>query len=405
MLGVGIVVVVMAPYIKESETLFAFKDFTNWSLDAITDYKNGIYLTLISVFGMAQFFGAPMLGGMSDQYGRKKVVIGTLLGGAFGYLIFSLGVILASLPLLFIGRFITGFNSGGVSILYSIIADVSTPENKAKNFGILGAAFGLGFIVGPALGAYLADPSVVSWFNDSTPFFTAMVLSILSGLLIYLTVPETYKRAEHLTEPIPLNVFQGFNNLKKAFSTPEISTVLTVLFLVFLGFTFFTQFSAVYLMDRFDVTQKELGKFFTFIGAVLVFTQFVVIRILTNYFSNRQIVSVVLFTLSCGLLLFLVPKNYSAIFYVACIMPISFGLMQPNMLSIISNSASKDIQGEILGIQQSVRSLAYMLPPLLSIPLSAKDVRFPNMVGAAIVFLSWLIFVLNYKKFGKKDTQ
>jgi len=398
MLGVGIVIVVMAPYIKDSETLFAFKDFTNYTFEQIQNYKNGWYLALISVFGLAQFLGAPQLGGISDQYGRKRVVIFTMVGGAFGYLIFSLGVVFASLPMLFIGRFITGFNSGGVSILYSIISDLSTPENKARNFGILGAAFGLGFIVGPALGAVLADETIVSWFTDSTPFFSAMMLSLISGVLIFLTVPETNVYAK-TSKKIKLNLLQGVQNINVAFRDPKVSTILIVLFLVYLGFTFFTQFSSVYLIDVFGVDQKELGKFFTFVGAVLVFTQFIIIRVLTKYFSSRQIVAVVLLSLSCGLFLFIVPQEYKQIFLVASIMPMSFGLMQPNMLNIISNSAGKEIQGQILGIQQSVRSLAFTIPPLISIPISALDSRLPNIAGGIIVLLSWIIFLVNYKKF------
>lgn len=399
MLGIGIVLVVMAPYIKDSETLFAFKDLSGWSLDKITNYKNTYFLALVSMFGIAQFFGAPNLGEWSDQFGRKKVVIWSMVGGALGYLVFTWGVINASLLLLFVGRLITGFASGGVSVLYSIISDLSTPETKTRNFGILGAAFGLGFIIGPALGALLADDSLVSWFNESTPFYTAAFLSLLSGVLIYFTIPETNKPVEGQSKKFKVDLFQGIRNIGIALKTKSVRNILTVLFLVYLGFTFFTQYSSVYLIDTFDVSEKQLGNFFTFVGIVLVITQAVILRFLTNIVSSRQILAVVLLTLSIGLIVFLIPKNFNTIFYVAALMPFSFGLMQPNILNIISNMATKDVQGRILGIQQSIRSLSFTVPPIASIFLSAMSSKYPNLIGAIIVFLAWVFFVLHYKQF------
>ena len=394
MLGVGIVIVVMAPYIKSSELLFA--------AEVGQDFRNSIYLGLVALFGLAQFFGAPMLGGLSDLHGRKKVVISSMVGGALGYFIFGMGVINAWLIVLFLGRFITGFFSGSVSILYSIIADLSTPENRAKNFGLLGAAFGVGFILGPVVGAYLADESIVHWFNDSTPFFAAMLLSLVSALLIHLFVPETRKA---INENASINPFQGFKNIKRAFAIPELKSILLVLFLVYLGFTFFTQFSSVYLLDQLDFTERELGKFFAFVGLCLFITQMGIIRLVTKYFQSAQIVSVVLLTLAAGLVVFLIPQSYTAIFIVAPLIPVSFGLLQPNMLSIISNSASSDIQGQILGIQQSIRSLGFTIPPLIAAYISSIDVRFPNLVGAVIVVFAWIIFLVNYKQFKTSTKQ
>lgn len=394
MLGVGIVIVVMAPYIKHSELLFPN--------GASNEIRNAVYLGLVALFGFAQFLGAPMLGGLSDMHGRKRIVIYSMIGGAVGYLIFALGVVNAALVILFLGRCITGFFSGSVSILYSIIADLSTPENRAKNFGILGAAFGLGFIIGPVLGAFLADETIVSWFNDSTPFFAAMFLSLLSAFLIYLFVPETFRSAT--IEKANVNPLQGVRNIKKALQISELKAILTVLFFVYLGFTFFTQFSSVYLIDALGFTDQQLGKFFAFVGLILFITQMLIIRLATKYFAPRQIILVVLLTLSTGLLVFLLPQKYEAIFLVVPIIPMSFGLLQPNMLSIISNSASSQIQGQILGIQQSIRSLAFTIPPLISAYISALDIRFPNFAGAIIVFIAWLVFIINYKQFNIKNS-
>ena len=133
---------------------------------------------------MAQFFGAPILGAMSDRFGRKKILILSLVGTCIGYLFFGAGIAAASLITLFISRAIDGFTGGNISIALSAIADISDPKEKAKNFGLIGMAFGLGFILGPYIGGKLADPSVVGWFTHSTPFWFAAALTFLNIILV-----------------------------------------------------------------------------------------------------------------------------------------------------------------------------------------------------------------------------
>jgi len=268
------------------------------------------------------------------------------------------------------------------------------------NSSFLGAAFGLGFIIGPALGGILANPNIVSWFTESTPFLAAMILSLLSALLLHLTIPETFVKTSKKIGKI--NPFQGIENIKAAFKIKELATILAVLFFIYLGFTFFTQFSGVYLKDKMDFDIEQLSKFFAFIGLVLFLTQMALIRFLTKYFKPKQIVAVVLLILSAGLIIFLIPETERSLYIIAPIIPIAFGLLQPNMLSIISNSASNQVQGKILGIQQSIRSLGFTIPPLASIYVSRLDINYPNILGAFLIFIAWLIFILSYKKIGNK---
>lgn len=409
MLGVGIVIAVLVDYIKESPDLLTA--FTHGkTAEETKNIENFVYLGLISAFALSQFFGGSILGGLSDMQGRKKVVIRSMIGGAIGYFIFAFGVLQANIIILFIGRIITGFFSGSVSILYSIVADISAPEEKSKNFGILGAAFGLGFIVGPLFGSVLADSRIVSWFNYSTPFYTAMILSLASAILISAFIPETYKTVLG-NQKVSLNPLQGLKNIKKAFQVEDLPTILIILFLVYFGFTFFTQYSAVYLKDKMGIQSREIGYYYGFIGLVLFLTQMGLNRILSKYLKPRSILRIVLLTMPLGITLFMLPKEFHQVFFVVFFMPISFGLFQPNMLSIISNSASKDIQGEILGIQQSVRSLAYIFPPILSAQLSSIPQKYipfgipsgniPLITGITVVLIAWFIVILNFNKLDK----
>ena len=124
-----------------------------------------IYGFLIAAYPIAQFFGAPILGALADQKGRKKLLLLSLVGTVGGYAIFILGILTSNLYLLFLGRIVDGFTGGNISIAQSAIADVSTPETKSRNFGLIGMAFGLGFIIGPYIGGKLSDSAIVSWLD------------------------------------------------------------------------------------------------------------------------------------------------------------------------------------------------------------------------------------------------
>jgi DHA1 family tetracycline resistance protein-like MFS transporter len=215
LLGVGIVIPILAP-------LFLIP-FTSILPASYTHDQRVLLMGILSAsYPLAQFLGAPLLGALSDRYGRKPLLILSLIGTLAGYLLFGLGVITKSLPLLFLGRIIDGFTGGNISIAQSAIADITKPENRARNFGFIGMAFGLGFVLGPYIGGKLIDPSIVSWFSQSTPyFFTALLTTINIGLVIFL-FPETIK--EKVKSKIKL--LSGFINLKKAFLIKNLRTLL-----------------------------------------------------------------------------------------------------------------------------------------------------------------------------------
>ena len=149
---------------------------------------------LIASYPLAQFFGAPILGALSDKHGRKKIILISLIGTFFGYLLFAYGIITKNVTLLFASRMLDGFTGGNISTIMSAIADVSTVKDKTKNFGMIGMAFGLGIILGPFIGGNLADPNNVSWFNHSTPFWFAALICLFNIALVVFNFKETCKK-------------------------------------------------------------------------------------------------------------------------------------------------------------------------------------------------------------------
>ena len=181
MLGVGLVIPVIAPLLLESKYLLL-------SADTSLKVRHIVLGILLATFPLAQLFGAPMLGVWADRIGRKRVLLLSLVGTLIGNLLFGYGVVQLWLWLLFASQVLDGFTGGNISIAMSAIADVSRPEDKPRNFGLIGMAFGLGFIIGPFVGGQLA-----AHFDGAMPFWVCSGLNVLNLVFAQLYFPETYK--------------------------------------------------------------------------------------------------------------------------------------------------------------------------------------------------------------------
>lgn len=165
-----------------------------------------LYGLLSAAYPIAQFFGSPILGTLADNKGRKKLLLLSLVGTLMGYLIFVVGLMKGKLFLLFLGRVIDGFTGGNISIAQSAIADISDERTKSRNFGFVGMAFGLGFVIGPYIGGKLSDPGIVSWFSYATPFFLSIMLTIINIVIAIWNFPETLP----IKRKSKMNIFSGF---------------------------------------------------------------------------------------------------------------------------------------------------------------------------------------------------
>jgi DHA1 family tetracycline resistance protein-like MFS transporter len=237
-----------------------------------------LYGLLAASYPIAQFFGAPILGSLADNKGRKKLLLLSLLGTLCGYIIFTVGILEGKVYLLFIGRIIDGFTGGNISIAQAVIADISDEKTKVRNFGFIGMAFGMGFVIGPYIGGKLSDPDIVEWFTYATPFELSIILTIINIVLVVLSFPETLpiKRA------VRVSFFSGFDNIRRAFGYRELRTMFLVIFLLNMGHNFFTKFLQVFLMTKFDYTQSGIGDFYGYMGLWIALSQGVILRPLSR---------------------------------------------------------------------------------------------------------------------------
>lgn len=393
MLGVGIIIpVVPALFYEAGTSIFA--------PDVSLTTRSVLYGLLIASFPFMQFFGAPVLGSLSDRYGRKPILTISLVGTLVGYLLFAYAILIQNVVLLFISRMLPGFFGGNIAVILSAIADVSDEAGRTKNFGLVGVAFGLGFILGPSIGGVLADETVVSWFNHATPFWFTAGLTGLNLLFVRLAFPETLRERGAGA----INFFSGFRNIAKSFRSPNLRNIFTVVLLLSLGFTFFTQFYSVYLIQEFSYSEKSIGLLYGWIGLWLVLTQGVLVRALAGRVAPERILQFSILALAAAIGLQLVP-DVPAYFYVFTpLVAMSQGLTSPNLTSTISQQALPHQQGEILGINQSMQSLGQIIPPLIAGYLTARNSALPMIVGSLLVLAGWLVFVLLFRKRSPKPT-
>lgn len=358
-----------------------------------------LYGFLIAAYPLAQFFGAPILGTLADAKGRKKLLMISLLGTLAGYIIFALGIINKNIYLLFLGRILDGFTGGNISIAQSSIADISNEKTKAKNFGLIGMAFGLGFIIGPYVGGKLSDPSYVSWLTYATPFWVSAILSAVNILLVIINFPETLAKKRD----VKVNVFTGVLNIKKAFQYKSLRTMFLVVFLLVVGHNFFTQFFQVFLIGKFRFTQSQIGDFFAYMGLWIAIAQGMVLRPLVKKYKPAAILSVSVILLAIALPVLLIPDQAKWIYVIIPFIAMLQGLSQPNSTAIISNLTDRDKQGEVLGINQSVQALAQAIPPIIAGFVTSVNVNLPTLFAAGSTLLAWIIFRAFFVRKHKED--
>ena len=350
---------------------------------------------LLAIFPICQFFTAPIFGQMSDKFGRKRLLIVTLAGTFFSYVLFAAAVATKNIPLLFFSRIFMGLTGGNIGIALAAIADITKPENRAKNFGLLGAAFGLGSVFGPFIGGKLSDPQVVSWFTSATPFWFTALLSLVNLLLLILIFPETNKLKR---VDLKIDWGQALGNIVHVYGLKAFRPVFSTLFLFDAGFGFYATFMSVFLINRFGYTQGNIGDFFMYTGVWIVITQLLIIRKISVWFKDYQVLKITFFTAAASLLFCLFAKTTLHLLIITPFLMIGVGLSRAFINAIVSRSAGANVQGEVMGISSSVSFLAQALPPILSGLIAAEIApQAPLYVAAAVFIMAGVVFNILYK--------
>ncbi|MDO8794466.1 MAG: MFS transporter [Vicinamibacterales bacterium] len=331
-------------------------------------------------FSLMQFLFAPFWGRLSDRIGRKPVILIGLFGSAVSYLMFGLA---ESLAVLFVARIFAGIAGANISTAQAYMADVTTPENRAKGMGMVGAAFGLGFIFGPAIGGAL------STFGPTVPPLFAGALSFANFVAAWFILPESRKPGGQARLKV-----SRLHALTEAVTRPGLPQLLLIFFLVTAAFSSFEATFALFGERRFGFTPSNIGYVFAFVGVVLTVVQGGLVGRMAKRFGEPRLVPFGIIMLAGGLALLPLAAGMPMLLTACALLAVGSGFNNPSISSLISRISSADEQGGILGVSQSVSSLARIIGPFAGGAVFDRFGSTAPFAGASVVMMVALAVAL-----------
>lgn len=340
---------------------------------------------LIASYAAAQLIGAPLLGRMSDRFGRRPILMVSLLGTVIGFLILGFA---RSLWMLFFSRVLDGFTGGNISVAQAYIADISDEPNRARNFGLIGVAFGLGFIFGPAIGG------VLSAYGFSVPAFVAAGLSTLSLLSVVFLLPESLSPEARTSLAARKREEFTLRNLWQALSRPEVGPLLSIRFFFGLAFSMFQTIFPLYAEHRLGLDARSTGFVLAYVGILVVLVQGVAIGQLTARFQERTLIVSALALMGLALLMWALVPNLPLLLAVLIPLALAGGVLNTVLNSSLSRAVYPEEVGGVLGLSASLESLTRIISPstggylLGTIGTWAPGI-FSALIVAGITFFAW----------------
>lgn len=344
---------------------------------------------LMASFSIMQFLFAPVWGRLSDRIGRRPVLLIGLTGSVLFYALFGLATVMKSIALLFAARIGAGIAGATIPTAQAYIADTTTLETRTKGMALIGAAFGLGFTFGPLLG-FLAVPSGRGDPGPG-PGYAAAGLSAIALVLAIFKLPESLSPE---SKPAHRHLLD-LASLREALATPSIGPLLLTLFVCVFAFANFeTTVSMLLKGEVFGFSFRQVCLTFAYIGFTLTLAQGVLVRRLSGRVKEAPMASAggVLEIIGFGLMVWAVHRSsLQLMFFALTIVVIGFALMMPSLNSLISRRSDPARQGGILGVGQSVASLARILGPVVGIPLLTQHATWPYWLAAGLMSLGLVL--------------
>ncbi|WP_299026821.1 MFS transporter [uncultured Thermanaerothrix sp.] len=323
-----------------------------------TDFQVGL---LVAIYAAAQFIATPILGRLSDRVGRRPVLLISIAGNLAGFIILALA---RSLEVLFLARVLAGFTGGNISVAQAYISDVTDARSRARGLGLIGAAFGLGFIIGPALGGFLSQ------WGFAVPALSAAALSLLNLILVVAWLPEslTLQARQDARERPPLTLQAMLEALRK----PLVGPLLHTRFFFALAFSMFQTIFSLYALRRFNLGARETGYILAYVGLLSVLVQGVVVGKLTQRFEERTLILISTALMALSLLGWALAPSVTVLLLILAPTALSGGVLN----TVINSAISKVVQpvevGGTLGIASALEALTRIIAPAVGSLLLAN---------------------------------
>jgi MFS transporter, DHA1 family, tetracycline resistance protein len=380
--GWGIIIPVIPKLIKE---------LINGDISEAAKY--GGWLTF--AYAITQFVFSPIIGNLSDKFGRRPVILISLFGFSLDYLFLAFA---PTIWWLFIGRIIAGITGASITTASAYIADISTPENRAKNFGLIGASFGIGFIVGPLIGGFLGQ------YGSRVPFYAAAALCMINFLYGYFILPESLSKENRRNfDWKRANPIGSFMNLKKY---PNLTGLITAIFILYVASHAVQGNWSYYTMYKFNWDERMVGISLGIIGLLVGLVQGVLIRWVNPKLGNQKSIYIGMALYTIGMFLFSMATE-SWMMFLFLVPYCLGGIAGPALQSVVSVQVSPSEQGEIQGVLTSLMSASSIVgPPMMTSVFyffTHKNAPFqfagaPFVLGGILMFISTVIAYFSFKK-------
>jgi MFS transporter, DHA1 family, tetracycline resistance protein len=361
--------------------------------DVRTAALYGLWLTI--AYATMQFVFSPVIGNLSDKYGRRPVLLASLLGFSIDYLFLAFA---PTIWWLFVGRIIAGITGASFTTATAYIADISTNENRAQNFGIVGAAFGMGFIIGPVLGGFLGH------YGTQVPFLAASALALLNALYGFFVLPESL--AKDKRRPFEWKRANPVGSLIQLSKYPAVLGLAASYVLIYMGAQAVQNVWTYYTIEKFEWSERTIGLSLGLVGLLVGLVQGLLIRIVIPKLGKERSIVIGLMLYSIGLLLFSLAGQ-GWMMFAFCVPYCLGGIAGPSLQGIITSQVPANEQGELQGGLTGLVSLTQIAGPLVMNSLffyfSGKSafVHFPGapfLLGALCMLLSAIFAIRNFKR-------
>lgn len=334
------------------------------------------YGALVSAFSLMQFLSTALLGRLSDRIGRRPILLATMLLNAAGYVLFAFA---PSFWLLLVARLVSGFAGGNISAAQAYVADITTAEHRSKGMGLIGMAFGLGFIVGPGIGA------VAAHFGHAAPGLVAAGLSLVNLVSAYFILPESLQSHNRVTRNL-----WPFGHMATALAHPELRPLMLVWAIAPFAFAGYTVALPLWAAATLGWKVRDLGVFFVVVGLVAAIVQGGLFRLLSRRFHERSllIAGMVGMAVSIGVVPFL--STAFTLYAWTVVLAFSNSIMSPSAAGLVSTFAGSNEQGAVLGVAQSLSALGrFSGPAVVGIAYDAIPAKAVFLGAAGVMLVGW----------------
>jgi MFS family permease len=361
MLGYGIIIPIMYSYSQKF---------------GLTDFQNGL---LFAVFSICQFISTPIIGRLSDKYGRRPLLLISILGTALSFVTMAFA---PNAAFLFLARALDGLTAGNIPVIFAVISDSTKPEERAKAFGLIGSAFSFGFIFGPAIASFTIG------FGAAVPFMIAALITVLAAILMWLYLPETNK---HMGEVVKAKLFD-FAKMWQTLFDPNVGMTFIITLVFFLAFACSVMYGfQPFLINVIKISAAQNAQLFTLFGIMGLVAQNVVVGPVTKMFGMKKAFSGSILLVAVSFFLMYLANALPLFIVAMMVLALANSVAQTLIPTILSQEADAKSQGTIMGLNGSYQSIGMIVGPLLGGAIATISIPATFLTGAFLVLVCYFL--------------